>query len=281
MLSYLDGRMNKSGKPNENYARELLELHTLGVSGGYRQQDVMEAARALTGWHVKDHFWRGSVKCEPEAHDQGTKTVLGVTMNGDAASDLNNLIATIVRQPATANFISTKLCRYFVGDDPSPQLIVKVSQQFQNSDGDIRQTLRTLLLSPEFLNAPKKLKRPYTFTISTLRAVGASSDGGAAIQDHLRAMGQLPFNWPTPDGYPQGEAHWRAQLLPRWNFAFALVNGEIKVTRIESKKDLRDTTTLASTLLQRELKTSEQRALNDAGDGALALLLCAPDFQYQ
>src|SRR5262249_48865750 len=153
----------------------------------------------------------------------------------------------------TRQFISRKLCRRFVSDAPSDRLVESVAQRFGTSDGDIRAMLSEIFSSEEFRTAPPKFKRPYTYAISALRASGASTDGGDGIQEHLRAMGQLPFDWPTPDGYPEDESHWSGMLLPRWNFAFDLVAGRIKGTRIDAV---------------------------GKNDESSALRLCAPDFQY-
>jgi uncharacterized protein (DUF1800 family) len=283
MLVYLDGRASHRGNPNENYARELLELHTLGVDGGYTQNDVRELARALTGWQVRNHFWRGRVHFEQAAHDEGSVSALGSRFAVNHEHDLDRVIDLVSGHPSTAHFISTKLCRRFVSDDPPTSLITQVATRFSQSDGDIRETLRTLFRAPEFLNAPPKFKRPYTFAVSALRALGAASNGGEQLQDHLRALGQLPFNWPTPDGYPEGEEHWRAQLLARWNFAFDLTGGHIKGTSVDLSEAENSPALFAAVLLQRALTSNESAAISQADDRreAIALLLCAPDFQYQ
>ncbi|MEW6735917.1 MAG: DUF1800 domain-containing protein [Acidobacteriota bacterium] len=282
MLVYLDGRVNQRGKPNENYARELLELHTLGINGGYHQEDVMELSRALTGWQVKKHFWRGQVHFESNVHDNSIKTILGHQLAAGNADDLDKIIEIVSRHRSTAHFISNKLCRRFVSDTPSQELIAHVAEVFHNSEGDIKETLRALLYSEEFLQSLPKLKRPYTYTISALRALGAISDGGPALQEHLCAMGQLPFGWPTPDGYPDGEQHWQAQLLARWNFAIELANRRIDGTYIDLRESSNTLTTLAPALLQRELTQAETETIYQAFDdnNMLALLLCLPDFQY-
>jgi uncharacterized protein (DUF1800 family) len=281
MLVYLDGQTNVKGKPNENYARELMELHTMGVDGGYTQKDVMELARALTGWRVKKHFWRGQVSFEAEAHDRTPKLVLGNSLTEGNETDLEQVIEMLGNHPATARFMSLKLCRRFVGNEPSEDLVGRVAKRFEQSQGDIRETLRELLLSEEFLNAPPLFKRPYTYTVSALRALGASTDGGEHIQRHLQAMGQLPFGWPTPDGYPENESHWQSQLLARWNFAIELVSGNIKGTSIEPES-FSDLSEVAPALLQRKLSEREMSLIDGAGNRAdgLALIICMPDFQY-
>jgi uncharacterized protein (DUF1800 family) len=284
MLVYLDGHTNTRIKPNENYARELLELHTLGVDGGYSQTDVMEVARALTGWKVKSHFWRGRVDFKQEDHDRTAKQVLGFSIDGGTGSELDRVIGIASEHPSTARFLSRKLCRRFVSDEPEPAFVERVAQRFQTSGGDIRETLREIFLSEEFYSAPPKFKRPYTFTVSALRALGASTDAGDGLQKHLEAMGQLPFAWPTPDGYPEGETHWNAQLLSRWNFAIDLAAGNIKGTGIDLKAlSSISVSEIASSLLQRRLTEEEAEILGSSSNvnNAVALSLCMPDFQYQ
>ncbi len=283
MLSYLDGSSNTVNKINENYARELLELHTLGVNGGYSQIDVIEAAKALTGWKNKKTFWRGKVELETSQHDFSAKTILGKTFKANSTSDLEDLIDLVSRHPSTAQFISKKLCQRFVSEIASQKLVLEVAKRFQESDGDIKETLRVLFNSQEFLNAPPKFKRPFTYAISVLRAINANTDGGLDLQNHLENMGQLPFNWPTPDGYPDKEQHWQVQLLPRWNFAIAAANNQIKGTEVSLDSFANNPAVLATNLVQRQLTEMEMSALHQANNVSdmVGLLLCLPAFQYQ
>jgi uncharacterized protein (DUF1800 family) len=282
MLVYLDGRASVAGSPNENYARELLELHALGV-GGYTQTDVRELARALTGWRVRDHFWSGRTHFEEESHDGGAKRVLDVAIDPAGEREVDRAIDVLRAHPAVPRFIARRLCRRFVADDPPAALASRVAARFASSGGDVRETLRELLLAPEFFDAPPRLKRPHSYTMSALRALGASSDGGEGLQAHLRAMGHLPFDWPTPDGFPDGEEHWRAQLLARWTFAFDLAEGRIAGTSVDAGSAPGDPAAFAATLLRRAPAPRELEALALAADPTevAALLLCAPAFQYQ
>jgi uncharacterized protein (DUF1800 family) len=234
MLVYLDGRANVAGRPNENYAREILELHTLGVGGGYSQADVMELARALTGWQVRGFFERGRTVFHDTVHDPLVKHVLDLRLGGGACEDLEAVVRRLTAHPSTAHFLARKLCRRFVADEPSEAIVPSVAAAFQRSGGDIRQTLAALLHSEALRDSPPRFLRPYAFAIAALRRAGARTDGGRGLQDELEAMGQLPFGWPTPDGYPEGEEHWSGRMLPRWNFALRLASNAISGTHAET-----------------------------------------------
>ena len=229
MMVYLDNQANEKSHPNENYARELMELHTLGVNGGYSQQDVMELARCLTGWTVKEHFWLGDFVFKDDFHDTGIKNVLGRTIQPSGVKEAEQVIEMLVTHPSAARFIATKLTRRFVADDPPQVIVEKATQTFLKTNGDIKSVLRVILLDGLPLAQPK-YKRPANFVLSTLRALNVETDG-VAIQDHLLRMGQFYFNWPTPDGYPDHSDAWQGNLMPRWQFAFELIRDEIKGTK--------------------------------------------------
>jgi hypothetical protein len=228
MLIYLDNQANEKSAPNENYARELMELHTLGVDGGYTQQDVMELARCLTGWNVKDHFWLGDFVFKEVLHDTGTKNVLGLTIANAGVKEAEQIIETLVMHPSTARFISTKLARRFIADDPPHEIIEQAAQTFLSTNGDIKSVLRVILLGGLLLAQPK-YKRPVNFVTSALRMTNTETDG-AGVQDYLLRMGQTYFGWPTPDGYPERSEPWQNNLMPRWQFAFELIRSEINGT---------------------------------------------------
>jgi hypothetical protein len=229
MLIYLDNQANEKSHPNENYARELMELHTLGVDGGYTQKDVMELARCLTGWNVKEHFWLGDFVFKDDLHDTGEKNVLGLSIQPSGIKEAEQVIEMLAGHPSTAKFISTKLARRFIADDPPQQLIEKAAQTFLNTKGDIKSVLRVILLDGLPLTQPK-YKRPANYVLSALRMLNVETDA-AALHDHLLRMGQLYFNWTTPDGYPDYGGAWQGNLMPRWQFAFALIRNEIKNTK--------------------------------------------------
>src|SRR5258706_11428260 len=146
MMTYLDNQANEKSHPNENYARELMELHTLGVDAGYTQQDVMELARCLTGWNVKEHFWLGDFVFKLDLHDTGAKHVLGMTIASAGIKEAEQVLEMLVTHPSAAHFISTKLARRFIADEPPQELVEKAAQIFLKTKGDIRSVLRVILL---------------------------------------------------------------------------------------------------------------------------------------
>lgn len=235
MLHYLDNQENFSGSPNENYARELLELHTLGVDAGYTQQDVRETARCLTGWSVNSKWLRGRFEFDPAQHDENAKLVLGVPLppNG-GASDGERLFDAIRAHPATPRFISRKLVRRFVSDDPPASLVEKTAQAFTTSRGDIKSMLRTIFQAAEFRTSPggPKYKRPLHLVAGALRQLNVESDARSPLLQHLANMGQPLFQWAMPDGFPDHATAWENNLLSRWQFALALASDEIQGTTV-------------------------------------------------
>ena len=291
MLWYLDGRTNRSAntseRPNENYARELLELHTLGADGGYTQTDVMEAARCLTGWTVRDRhrFRKGRVEFVPALHDDGEKHVLGRRiLAGGGARDLEALLDVTTSHPATARHVAMRLCRRFIADAPPPGAVDAVARAFRTSDGDVPTTLRALLRTDAF-RAPEarriKLKRPFQLVVSALRATGARTDGGAPLLEALRSMGQAPFQYPTPEGAPDVAPAWTGTLLWRWRLAMRLAEGTVPGTSVDVAAlagRAGGLGGLAAHLLGRMPDPAERAALA-ASSRPMALLLASPAFQ--
>jgi uncharacterized protein (DUF1800 family) len=242
MLVYLDGNENKkdgpNAIPNENYARELLELHTLGVHGGYTQTDVYEVARCLTGWHLRTPWQRATVYMDSTNHDDGEKHVLGhVIPAGGGEKDLERVIDIVCNHPSTAQHLSTKLVRHFVADPPPPALVAKVATTFTATGGDIKETMRTLLTSDEFAAARgTKFKRPIHYICSCLRLLGADTYAHDSLTEYLGRMGQGPFQYPTPDGYPEKTEHWLGTLLWRWNFALAVAANNVPTVTVSLDK---------------------------------------------
>jgi uncharacterized protein (DUF1800 family) len=289
MLWYLDGRSNRKSKadekPNENYARELLELHTLGVHAGYTQRDVMEVARCLTGWTVrgKKSFGKATVEFHKSQHDHGAKEVLGHRIPaGLGEKDLDRVLEIVALHPATGRHIATKLCRRFISDEPSSATIATITGSFLSSRGDLRATLRKLFSTDEFLAARgNKFKRPFHFVVSALRATRANTDADRQLVSYLERMGHVPFHYPTPDGYPGEPEPWLGTMLWRWNFAVNLFESKIKGTRADFKAltaQAGGEEKLMAHLLGRCPTKDERAAYGDSGAGP-ALCLASPAFQ--
>lgn len=304
MLVYLDGNQNRVNSntrvPNENYARELLELHTLGVHGGYTQRDVYEVARCLTGWRLHEPWQRAIVYFDAANHDNGEKHFLGHKIPaGGGESDLNKVIEIVCEHPSTAKFISRKIAARFI-ESPSEQLVQNLATEFKKTDGDIKALLRLVFYSNEFSNdAGKKTKRPFSFMVSTLRALGADTHAHDDLVEFLQRMGHVPFQYPTPDGYPDDPNFWMGTLLWRWKFAMALVQNQIKSASPEIDKlfaalkiDLASADCvdkLFSHFMGRQALASEKDSVNRLLHSAskteglkaqlVALALCSPAFQ--
>lgn len=305
MLVYLDNVRNVKGDPNENYAREIMELHTLGVDAGYTQQDVQELARALTGWgSAARGVQQGEFVFHPDQHDSGSKEILTLTLPaGQGEEDVVQVLEMLVTHPATANFIATKLVRRFVADEPPAALVEQVSQTYLESDGDIKSMLRVIFLSDEFMTGPPKLKRPYSYVISALRALNVDIRNYRPFRAWLETLGQLPFNWAAPNGYPDVSAAWMSNLLPRWNFALALLDfnlpgANVPVDRLMDAGGVENTAEalnlFAGLIYGEPLETADQvlftdyvgsdslqnRETNRRLREAVALMLAGPPFQW-
>ena len=226
MLYYLDQASSNVRGINENYARELMELHTMGVNSGYTQGDVRELARMLTGWTVSLRNGEGFV-FNNKQHDQGQKVLLGQTFNADGMREGEDAIRLLARQPATAHRIATRLAESFVADQPSQALIEQLAQAFLKTQGDIKAVMKTLVASPEFWNQKNVLfKTPLDFACSSLTAAGGVREKRDVQQalGFLSQAGQAMHGWQTPDGYKTSAATWLAPeaLTRRADFALTL-----------------------------------------------------------
>ncbi len=265
----LPGRRNSKFKQNlprginENYARELMELHTLGVDGGYTQADIKEVARAFTGWTIADARGMGNARAmggrggarmraraglpenihtgdfyfNPVLHDAGAKTVLGQRIDGGGVRDGLEVIELLANHPSTAKFIARKLCEKFASDNPDPVLVARVAAAFTRSDGDIRATLAALFRDPAYFTAQNyraKVKTPFELVASSLRALDAQTNG-REVQLLLADLGQPLYGWQAPTGYSEVAADWvnSGALLKRMNFAVALASNRIPGTRVD------------------------------------------------
>jgi CRP-like cAMP-binding protein len=216
---------------NENYARELMELHTLGVDGGYSQKDVQEVARALTGWTFNRQT--GEFVFNPAIHDAGEKLILGQKFPaGHGEDEGERVLDMLARHPSTARFITTKLARHFVSDEPPKALVDRCAGTFSKSDGDIRKTLRCVVTSPEFFSRSAyraKVKTPFELVASALRAVNAEPDTTPRTAQIVARLGQPIFGRQTPDGWPDHGDAWMntGAILNRINFGLALAAGQL------------------------------------------------------
>lgn len=221
---------------NENYARELMELHTLGADGGYTQKDVQEVARCFTGWTIDRPFQGGGFVYRPWMHDDGEKTVLGVTIPaGGGFNDGLRVIELLAKHPSTARFVSKKLCQRFVSDNPPAQLVARVSQVFLRTDGDIREVIRAIVTSAEFNSAGTfraKIKSPLELAASAIRALDGDTNGSPALHDWIRRMGEPLYLFAFPTGYGEDSAKWvnTGVFFNRINYAVALANNQINGT---------------------------------------------------
>ncbi len=239
MLGYLDNQLNKSGNVNENYARELLELHTLGVNGGYTQSDVKNVAKVLSGWTIEDGFLKrvGTVIFDKQNHTVGPKDVLGVTINDpDGATERDQLVKIVCTHAATASYVSSKLVDHFCGhDSETDELKASTATVFRQSGGAIDKVVRHILLSDAFFASRPKFRQPFDYLIACLRATNADTSGLGNIQFQLERMGQPLHQWPMPDGYPDTTTAWVGNMIPRWQFALDLCSNSIKNTSVDSK----------------------------------------------
>jgi uncharacterized protein (DUF1800 family) len=239
MLFYLDNHLSSSIKGiNENYARELMELHTLGVDGGYTQKDVQEVARAFTGWSIDRPQQNGAFMFRPRIHDSGTKMVLGHKIDGGGIRDAEEVIEILAKHPSTAQFVSTKLVRRFISDDPPPATVKRVADVFRASDGNIREMVHAILTSKEF-NSPRavgaKTKLPLEYVASAIRSLDGTTDGGRPLAQSIARMGQPLYQCQPPAGYPDHGEYWmsNAAILERLNFAVALAGNRFPGTIVQ------------------------------------------------
>lgn len=263
---------------NENLAREILELHTVGISGGYSQADVTEFARALTGLSVAGPRDGGSVEpvvFRPQTHEPGERTVMGVRYQAGGKAQAAAILADLAASPVTARHLCTKLARHFVADDPPPALVAQLAQSWIETRGDLAKVAETLIDAPEAWSPkPAKLKTPYEFVVSSYRATGLTARG-PQVGGVLNGLGQRPFGAPSPKGWPDEAGPWAASdaLVKRMQFAQGLAaivgpNVADPVALAERTLGARLTSTSATAIRRAESRTE-----------AVALLLMTPEFQ--
>ena len=277
---------------NENYGRELMELHTLGVDGGYKQKDVTEVARALTGWTIDKPRAGGSFTFNARIHDTGQKVVLGhVIKAGGGESDGEQVLDILAKHPSTATFIATKLTRRFVSDTPPPALVERIAARFRETDGDLREVMRAILTSPEFLSPGAyraKVKTPFEFVVSALRATGADVQDARPLVREIQQLGMPLYMCQPPTGYKDTADAWvnTGALVGRMNLAVRLAAGQIRGTSVNCGSQiadcgLNDSDAVVARFLNGDASDSTRATIGKATDAPkmVALTLGAPEFQ--
>ncbi len=298
---------------NENYARELMELHTLGVDGGYTQKDVQEVARCFTGWTIFQPRGGGAAVnammgeagrrnagtffFNARVHDDGEKTVLGHKIPaGGGIKDGLTVLDILAHHPATAKFIATKLARHFVSDTPPQSLVDRVAATFTKSDGDIRETLKAIFFSKEFNSTEAyrvKIKRPFELVISAIRTLGAGTNGGPGTHRWIERMGEPLYGFQTPNGYSDAAESWvnTGGLLERMNFGLALANNRVQGTTVSlantNGAQAKVMDEYLKTILGGEISSATRETLlkqlepSDPATKVVGLILGTPEFQRQ
>ena len=269
---------------NENYARELMELHTLGVDGGYTQKDVQEVARAFSGWTLTQPRQGGGYTFEPRMHDNGDKVVLGMRIKSDGGKkDGEQVLDLLAKHPSTAKFVATKLARRFVADDPPKALVDRAAATFLKTDGDIREVVRTIVTSPEFFASAAyraKVKSPFDFVASAVRASGSDAVNGLPLVQAMRDLGMPLYGCQPPTGYSDRAEAWvnTGALLNRMNFSIALASGRLR--GITSMPGV-DQNAIVSGALAGDISESTRATVAKATTApqAVALVLGSPEFQ--
>ena len=292
---------------NENYARELMELHTLGVDGGYTQKDVQEVARCFTGWTIfqprgggaavnamlgePGRRNAGSFFFNARVHDDGEKIFLGhKILAGGGIKDGLMVLDILAKHPSTAKFIATKLVRHFVADNPPASLVDRVAAVFTKSEGDIRETLKAIFFSNEFNSREAyraKIKRPFELVVSAIRTLGADTNGGPGTHQWIARMGEPLYGFQTPNGYSDAAESWvnTGGLLERMNFGIALASNRVQGTRVDLGKLTMEESLkmiLAGEVSQATRETLvKQVDQSDPVAKVVGLILGTPEFQRQ
>jgi uncharacterized protein (DUF1800 family) len=264
---------------NENYGRELMELHTLGVDGGYTQQDVTEVARAFTGWTIDNPRRGGGFRFDARLHDDGEKTILGHRIkSGGGIHDGEQVLDILAAHRSTATFIATKLVRRFVSDTPPPPLVERAAAKFRDTGGDLRAVMTVILTSPEFLSPSAygaKVKTPFEFVVSSMRTTGAEIADARTLVRQVQQLGMPLYQCQPPTGYKDSADAWvnTGALVNRMNFGLALASGRLPGVTV--RDNLRPDELLG--VISETTRTTIARA--STAPQALALTLGSPEFQ--
>jgi uncharacterized protein (DUF1800 family) len=278
---------------NENYGREVMELHTLGVDGGYTQADVIAVARCFTGWTISQPTTKPGFVFASFMHDTGEKVVLGHTIAaGGGEQDGLQAIDILARHPSTARFISRKLAERFVADEPPQSLVDRMAQTFTKTDGDLRAVLQTMFTSPEFFSEgawDAKVKSPFEMVVSAVRAMGGEATDTFTLVQKIADLGEPLYGKLEPTGYPETGEGWlsTANLLGRMNFATTLASGQVPGVKVDgSRLEGKDAAAIAREVLGRPASDQTLEALAKGLEGkepmarmVASLVLSSPDFQ--
>jgi uncharacterized protein (DUF1800 family) len=278
---------------NENYGREILELHTLGVDGGYTQQDVIAVARAFSGWTIYDPQKFAEFQFNPANHDRKEKIILGHTLPAmQGEQDGLDVIDILAHHPSTAKFISKKLAQRFVADDPPKALVDRMAATFGATDGDLRAVLQTLFKSPEFLSEgawQAKMKSPLEMVVSSVRAMNADVTDTFALAQRIADLGEPLYGKLEPSGYPNTGEAWAntAGIMGRINFATALTGGQVAGVKVDNRRfNFKDLSAVARALLSTPASPATLAAIEKGTQGTEAtpslvasLVISSPDFQ--
>ena len=308
MLIYLNGVENVAGAPNENYSREVMELHTLGVNGGYNENDVRELARCFTGWSAfpPTSSLAGEFRFDSTKHDYGSKVVLGQTIPaGGGVSDGEFMLNYLALHPTTAEYISKELAIHLLDYDPPQALVDEAKSVYLATAGDIKEVVRSILDKKWITRVKRiegqKLRRPMHYVCNILRTPGVSMESPEGVLGMLRLLGQAPFGWTSPDGYPNEIEAWGSGVLPRWTFAFYVFLETLPGVTASTgdlyqalgSPNLSNITARCGELLAggnidpddlRDVETFVQSGATQAGGeimrNALALVASSPSYQY-
>jgi uncharacterized protein (DUF1800 family) len=285
---------------NENYGRELLELHTLGVNGGYTQQDVIEVARCFSGWTVRQPNLGGGFFFNPKMHDRGEKTVLGQKIKAGGMEDGEQVLDILAKHPSTAHHIAYQLAQRFVADEPPPALVDRMAKTFLEKDGDIREVLKTMLDSPDFWTERvfmAKVKTPFEMAVSAVRILDADVDDVYSLTVRIGMLGEPLYRKQEPTGYSNVGSDWMnsAALLARLNFAMALIQNKLLGVQVDTTRlapgEKSDPAQMAKAILLREpaprtldairgaLEAQGNKSPADERQYLVGLIVGSPDFQ--
>jgi hypothetical protein len=302
MMVFLDNFNSFPDHPNINYARELMELHTLSVTGGYTGADIREVAKCFTGWTLNGDQGSpnfGKFFYAPWMHAEGSKTVLGQTIGSSGSREGDKVLDLLLAHPSTAHFISFKMARFLLQYDPPEALVQNVAAVYLRTGGDIKAMIRAILTRTNLTAAPAKYKRPFHLAVSAIRALAPTvSSIRETWEWRLYLLGQRPFEWTPPDGYPDKLEFWAGSILPRWNFVFELANNQIGGVRTDLTRlvpsTLRSGTQVVDKINQLlfagEMGAADKAAIlrylgpSPSGiakiRGAISMALASPSFQW-